>query len=464
MSKFEDLQSIHQQLLSRLESAERPDQLLPQVQAYVEQVRKESEQVSGPRDREQLRANLRFWGRFIFDLTGFFPEVTLRPALEQPIEPVEPKLPPEDAVELKPEPVNWTRRILIGFGLIAILCLVIGSAGFFYANNRAEARIATATALARAATATASMSGTGEPSTDDSDGDGLTDTEESNIGTDPDNPDTDGDTLSDGMEVNQTGTSPLDPDSDNDGMDDNVDPDPGQAPTRTPTPEPSPLPSATPTLEISETAVGFLAAQASIAHPQGCQGRDVEILLNPSNLLEQGALDRAVIEVREAGTGEVIARTKSPGPGQALRLDLSESGTANDASYIVSIKHPSLTFSDVILQYSADCSRNRALLDFVAEKIPVHGSDAEGSNGLTLDWRLITWGPSPSEDSWVAMVQLTARGGDSQYIYWAGSEPITDDQLLVTGKPCESASMTIGVTSGGLVTTEELIILSPYCP
>ena len=106
-------------------------------------------------------------------------------------------------------------------------------------------------------------------------------------------------------------------------------------------------------------------------------------------------------------------------------------------------------------------ARNRALLDFVAEEIPMHGSDEEGSNGLSLDWRLITWGPSPTGDSWVATVALTARGGDGKYIFWAGGEPVTGDQLLVTGKPCESASMTIGVTSGGLVTTDELIILDP---
>ena len=171
-----------------------------------------------------------------------------------------------------------------------------------------------------------------------------------------------------------------------------------------------------------------------------------------------------MIEVRRVGTGEVVAGTRSPDPGEPLRLDLSESGTADDASYIVSIKHPTLTFSDVILQYSSDCSKNRALLDFVAEEISKQNPDGESDNGLALDWRLITWGPSPTEDSWVATVQLTARGGDGKYIYWAGNEPITGDQLLVKGKPCESAGMTVGVTSGGLVTSEELIILSPFCP
>lgn len=57
--------------------------------------------------------------------------------------------------------------------------------------------------------------------TDDSDGDGLTDEEEADLGTDPNNPDTDGDGISDGDEVNGVPpTDPLDPDSDNDGVND----------------------------------------------------------------------------------------------------------------------------------------------------------------------------------------------------------------------------------------------------
>lgn len=54
----------------------------------------------------------------------------------------------------------------------------------------------------------------------DSDGDGLSDDEESQIGTDPYNPDTDGDGLKDGEEVNTYRTDPLNPDSDWDQLQD----------------------------------------------------------------------------------------------------------------------------------------------------------------------------------------------------------------------------------------------------
>ncbi len=50
----------------------------------------------------------------------------------------------------------------------------------------------------------------------DSDGDGLTDDEESEVGTDPFNPDSDKDGLGDKEEVKTYGTDPLDPDTDGD--------------------------------------------------------------------------------------------------------------------------------------------------------------------------------------------------------------------------------------------------------
>ena len=61
------------------------------------------------------------------------------------------------------------------------------------------------------------------PADDDRDGDGLTDAQESEIGTDPFNPDTDGDELPDGAEVFDYDTDPRDPDTDDDGLSDGTD-------------------------------------------------------------------------------------------------------------------------------------------------------------------------------------------------------------------------------------------------
>lgn len=53
----------------------------------------------------------------------------------------------------------------------------------------------------------------------DSDGDGLTDAEEAEIGTDPEDADSDGDGMKDAWEYN-IGLDPMDPDTDDDGVDD----------------------------------------------------------------------------------------------------------------------------------------------------------------------------------------------------------------------------------------------------
>ncbi len=54
----------------------------------------------------------------------------------------------------------------------------------------------------------------------DTDGDGLTDAEERDLGTDPNNPDTDGDGLTDAEEVDEYDTDPLEADTDGDGLSD----------------------------------------------------------------------------------------------------------------------------------------------------------------------------------------------------------------------------------------------------
>lgn len=95
-------------------------------------------------------------------------------------------------------------------------------------------------ATANAATATADWLKA------DPDQDGLTNEQELQWGTNPQNKDTDGDTLPDGQEV-AMGISPTSKDTDGDGLQDNVDPAPGSLPSPTPQPTETPLPTPTPT-------------------------------------------------------------------------------------------------------------------------------------------------------------------------------------------------------------------------
>jgi hypothetical protein len=64
----------------------------------------------------------------------------------------------------------------------------------------------------------------------DTDGDGLSDADEQNFGTDPNNPDTDGDGLTDFEEVMLFGTDPLSPDTDGGGVTDGEEIDAGTDP------------------------------------------------------------------------------------------------------------------------------------------------------------------------------------------------------------------------------------------
>jgi Tol biopolymer transport system component len=67
-------------------------------------------------------------------------------------------------------------------------------------------------------TAIANMTQAAAAGQRDDDGDGLTNSEEQQIGTDPQNPDTDADGLNDGEEFRQRRTNPLNPDTDGDGL------------------------------------------------------------------------------------------------------------------------------------------------------------------------------------------------------------------------------------------------------
>jgi len=98
-------------------------------------------------------------------------------------------------------------------GLSVILVLFACLFAFFPRRGAQEAASATQTAAAYQTQA--AISGQ-----EDTDGDGLTNSEEAQIGTDPQNPDTDGDGLGDGEEVKNYGTNPLAPDTDSDGLSD----------------------------------------------------------------------------------------------------------------------------------------------------------------------------------------------------------------------------------------------------
>lgn len=78
MTLFEALQAQHEALLLRQNTE---DDILADVQAYVEQVRKEGSKITSPQARTQLRANLRYWAGFVYECTGEYPNTELPPSV-----------------------------------------------------------------------------------------------------------------------------------------------------------------------------------------------------------------------------------------------------------------------------------------------------------------------------------------------------------------------------------------------
>lgn len=116
---------------------------------------------------------------------------------------------------------NRKRYLIIG--LAAFLIFGLATAGFaFWQNNKSNSNAENPAAYV-----------TPPPVEDkkDSDNDGLTDTEEVNLGTDPNIADTDGDGLADGDEVKIFRTSPISIHSDSDSFDDGTEVKNGYNPT-----------------------------------------------------------------------------------------------------------------------------------------------------------------------------------------------------------------------------------------
>lgn len=75
MAPFDELQREHERLLEKAEAAD-----IAEVIAYIDRARALSAQVGDPRERDQLRANLRYWASYAYDRNGTYPTTTLLPA------------------------------------------------------------------------------------------------------------------------------------------------------------------------------------------------------------------------------------------------------------------------------------------------------------------------------------------------------------------------------------------------
>ncbi len=120
MTTFQDLQTEHEALLNRHEAPTDPAQFWADVQHFIDRVRVDAEHIPAPRERDQLRAILRFWASYVFDKTGSYPDTTLRPAMSSvdTVPPTKPPIPPPPTPPHR-SPIVW------GIAALAVLAILV---------------------------------------------------------------------------------------------------------------------------------------------------------------------------------------------------------------------------------------------------------------------------------------------------------------------------------------------------
>jgi cysteine-rich repeat protein len=143
-----------------------------------------------------------------------------------------------------------------------------------------------------------------DPNDPDSDDDGLNDGDEVNThGTEPLDPDSDNDTLSDGAEVNVYVTYPLDPDSDGDGFDDGVEVSAGSDPNDDNS-RPSPQSKAQ-----QECVNSMNKGAAKVAKAQG--GDNVECIKHGSKGKLTGTIEQCITSYPKSKVQKAISKIKT---------------------------------------------------------------------------------------------------------------------------------------------------------
>ena len=111
MSKFSDLQATHEELVNKAQAS---GDILDQVQQYLKDIQSGSSQVSSARERDQLRANLRYWAGYVYEKTKEYPNVDLLPS------------------SVPPQP---DRRLLFSLAGAALVLLLFCALGYFALNS-----------------------------------------------------------------------------------------------------------------------------------------------------------------------------------------------------------------------------------------------------------------------------------------------------------------------------------------
>jgi hypothetical protein len=114
---FKSLQNWHERLLQKQSVLSDSDKqaFVKEVREFIEQAKSGGSFIPSNRDRDQLRANLRYWANYLYNMDGAFPDTELAPSIVK------------SRSIFESGPVLWTLIIVIG-GTVLL--------SFFLFNNR----------------------------------------------------------------------------------------------------------------------------------------------------------------------------------------------------------------------------------------------------------------------------------------------------------------------------------------
>jgi hypothetical protein len=457
VASYADLQMEHQALLARLDRGEKPAALLEPVRSFIARATAQSANISSARDRDQLRANLRFWGSFVFDHAGVYPDTTLRPgptpdpAGVYPDTTLRPSPTPEPATgpltsnalppitTLLPAEVSRSvpRAMIFGLGCLGLIILVgllvlAGGSLLNFVNGPGTGVSSTPPATATPLTSRTPGPGVATQPTEKTPGPALTQD------------------LTETQLVSVTLTASTQP----------------AGGTATSTPDLNATATATSPATPAGGLSSLMLAEVTQSDGRDCNARTVNIRFDGAGRIPDGEMLGALVELRRAGSRDpdAAARFTDAAAGVTLRVEGFDNESSEPA--LLSVNQPPLAFSSVVLQFGAGCTDNLAEVRYVAKEAPAGLEAAPADGDLELGWTLVTWGPAPQDPgAWVAQLQLFARGGDDNFIFWDGAAYSTErPDILLSERACTLARRLVGVSSAGRSVLREIILQTPYCP
>ncbi len=410
MKTYRDVMAAHQALLARYEQGAQDAEFLDAVRAYIEAARQASAEIADPRERDQVRANLRFWASVVFERTGVYPDTALLPAREPA------QLPPGggarglDSAAPSAAPMGWLWPVVVVVGLLAILS--IGS----LAAQALRPAPASSTPVVTPGSVT-----TFTPTPEVTPGAGATFT----------------------PTPGSTGTLTPTP----------------VPPTRTPTPRPTPTPELVSQLRVERITFG----EPSCGTRSLYVGLPTDVSLKFAQLTLMRTDLEGILQTFDVGKLQ----------NAEIKLDLTKNdygydstkGTSGllETTYLVSVALPKMPVVQALVPFTTDCQRNATEVYFSYTRVPLLVKDPPQDPELQLFWTVRAWGPTPDQEHWVAELQLMAEGGGGAYLFWLDGEPLPGDTVMLKTKRCQPAHHVLAVTAGGRLTVREFFLYAP-CP